>query len=64
MIVRDFGPGISEEDQRRLFKPFVSLDRALSGQELKSGAGIGLYACKVICEKLGGDICCFSGDEQ
>ena len=25
-----------------------------------NGAGIGLFASKVICEKLGGDICFFS----
>ena len=64
VIVRDYGPGISKRDQSRLFKPFVSVERARSGSEYKSGAGIGLYASKVICEKLGGDICCFSGDEE
>ena len=36
--------------------------RASNGD--RSYAGIGLYASKVICEKLGGDIFCFSSDED
>ena len=65
VIVKDQGPGIAESDQGRLFKPFAQIKHRVSGfHEPKSGAGIGLYASKVICEKLGGDICCFSEGED
>ena len=65
VIVKDQGPGIAKSDQGRLFKPFAQIKHRVSGfHEPKSGAGIGLYASKVICEKLGGDICCFSEGED
>lgn len=58
VIVQDAGPGINESDQKKLFKPFTTLKR--QNKINPNGVGIGLYVCKVICEKLGGDICCFS----
>lgn len=61
VIVHDMGPGISHEDQRKLFQPFTTLDatRHLNPK----GVGIGLYVSKLICEKLGGDIVCFSNPD-
>ena len=58
VIVKDSGPGISEEDQMELFKPFTTLERTRDVNP--KAVGIGLYTCKLICERLGGDICCFS----
>ncbi len=47
--VRDYGPGISAEDQARLFTPFTQLDR---GQG--KGHGLGLSIVRRIADKLGG----------
>ncbi len=47
--VRDFGPGIRLEDQRKLFAEFSRLDGARAG-----GHGLGLSIVKRISEKLGG----------
>ncbi len=47
--VRDFGPGIPLEDQRKLFAEFSRLDGARAG-----GHGLGLSIVKRISEKLGG----------
>jgi signal transduction histidine kinase len=47
--VRDYGPGISAEDQARLFTPFTQLDHGL-GQ----GHGLGLSIVHRIADKLGG----------
>jgi PAS domain S-box-containing protein len=45
--VRDNGPGISPEDQAKLFKPFARLDKS-------SGHGLGLSIALRIAERLGG----------
>lgn len=47
--VRDNGPGISPEDQQRLFVPFVRL-----GNSKKHGHGLGLSIVRQIVEKCGG----------
>jgi signal transduction histidine kinase len=47
--VRDHGPGISAEDQARLFTPFTRLD-----QQLGTGHGLGLSVVRRIADKLGG----------
>ena len=54
VIVQDKGPSLSESDIQKLFDPFIE-----SG-ESSLGPGLGLYTSKLICEKLGGDICYFS----
>jgi len=56
--VKDFGPGISEEDQKNLFVPYVTLRPG----ELKPGrgAGVGLALCKEIVELHGGYVGCIS----
>jgi signal transduction histidine kinase/CheY-like chemotaxis protein len=50
--VRDTGPGISEEDQERLFLPFSQSD---SGRHA-GGAGLGLSICRQLVEKMSGSI--------
>ncbi len=49
--VRDNGPGITPEDQVRLFVPFVRLSQARVG-----GHGLGLSIVRRIVEKLGGQV--------
>ncbi len=49
--VRDFGPGISPENQKLLFNTFERL-----GQVKKDGYGLGLSIVRRIVEKLGGSV--------
>lgn len=58
MIVQDQGPGIEANDQEKLFKPFKTLEN--SSKINPNGVGIGLFVSKLLCERSGGDICCFS----
>jgi CheY-like chemotaxis protein len=50
--VDDNGIGISEEECKRLFTPFLKLEDSL----LKNGSGLGLVICKKLVELLGGEI--------
>lgn len=54
LAVRDRGPGISQEDQRRLFTRFMRLDSAINSTQ--RGAGLGLYLCRQLVEAMGGVI--------
>ena len=49
--VRDNGPGLTSEEQARLFAPFVQLDRVRT-----QGHGLGLSIVRRIVEKLGGQV--------
>ncbi|MBN1977361.1 MAG: response regulator [Anaerolineae bacterium] len=49
--VRDQGPGISPEDQTRLFTPFTQLEQVRA-----TGHGLGLSIVRRIVEKLGGEV--------
>jgi signal transduction histidine kinase/DNA-binding response OmpR family regulator len=49
--LRDNGPGLSKEDQARLFVPFTKLD-----QIRVEGHGLGLSIVRRIIEKLGGEV--------
>ena len=51
--VEDTGPGISPEDQKRLFKPFVQL--AETGRA-KQGTGLGLAISRQFVQLMGGGI--------
>lgn len=49
--VRDNGPGLSMEDQRKLFTPFTRLHKSRA-----EGHGLGLSIVQQIAEKLGGQV--------
>jgi PAS domain S-box-containing protein len=49
--VRDNGPGLTPEDQARLFTPFTRLDQVRA-----KGHGLGLSIVRRIMEKLGGQV--------
>lgn len=51
--VKDQGPGISPEDQGRLFQRFTRLEGAT---RRKPGSGLGLYLSRSIVEEHGGDV--------
>lgn len=50
--VEDNGIGISLEDQKNLFNPFVQVQESLT----KNGSGLGLAICKRLVDLLGGTI--------
>ncbi|XDD47973.1 sensor histidine kinase [Leptospira sp. WS39.C2] len=50
--IRDFGPGISEEDQKRIFHSFTRLN----DDGKIEGTGLGLSISQGLAEKLGGKI--------
>lgn len=54
IAVRDWGPGISADDQIKLFTKFMRLDSAMNS--LQRGAGLGLYLCRQLTEAMGGSI--------
>ena len=56
--VRDRGPGLSEADQKNLFKKFVRLSAKPTGGE--SSNGLGLAIAHRLAKALGGDIRCES----
>lgn len=51
--VQDTGPGISEEEQKRLFRPYY---RQVTDRERLSGLGLGLALCKYLVELHNGKI--------
>jgi signal transduction histidine kinase len=54
IAVRDHGPGISEEFQKRIFGKFAQADT--SDSRSKSGTGLGLSIVKEIVQRLGGEV--------
>ncbi|MCB0162697.1 MAG: response regulator [Anaerolineae bacterium] len=57
--VRDNGPGLTIEEQKRLFVPFTRLKRP---KEADNGHGLGLSIVKRIVERLGGRVGVVSPD--
>lgn len=53
LSIADTGPGISEDDQTRLFTPFERLDAATSGV---AGSGLGLAVCRELITAMDGTI--------
>jgi signal transduction histidine kinase/CheY-like chemotaxis protein len=54
VTVRDYGPGISEEDKAKLFQRFSRLEQP-DGSKI-AGSGLGLYICRALLETQGGEI--------
>jgi PAS domain S-box-containing protein len=52
--VQDTGIGISEEEQKKLFRPFFQIDSSLTRSI--EGTGLGLTICHRIVELMGGEI--------
>jgi PAS domain S-box-containing protein len=52
--VSDTGPGISAEDQERVFSAFTQLSKQNQGGA--AGSGLGLTICKELVELMGGEI--------
>jgi signal transduction histidine kinase len=52
MEVSDTGPGISEEDQERIFDPFQRVDNSSTREHL--GVGLGLSIVKELVDLMGG----------
>ncbi len=50
--VEDTGPGISEEDQKLIFKPFIQV----SSPDVREGTGLGLAITRQFVEMMGGGI--------
>jgi len=58
ITVRDQGPGISKEDQKKLFSKFSRLKNKPTGNE--TSTGLGLFIVKKLCESLHGKVWCES----
>lgn len=54
--VTDTGPGISNEDLRRLFEKFGRLENSYVSIATNGGTGLGLYISKSLVELMGGKI--------
>ena len=54
IAVKDTGPGIADEDQRKIFEEFQQVDNSSTRQ--KGGTGLGLAISKRIVEMHGGTI--------
>ena len=52
ITVRDFGPGVPEDQLGKLAQPFYRPDSAR--QRSTGGVGLGLYLCKLVAQAHGG----------
>ncbi len=53
--VRDTGIGLSDAEQKKLFRPFVQADGSINRKY--GGTGLGLVLAKRLAQLLGGDVC-------
>lgn len=58
IAVKDEGPGISQEDQQKLYQKFQPLSPRPTGGE--SSTGLGLAIVKALVEKMGSELICES----
>jgi PAS domain S-box-containing protein len=54
LTVRDTGPGLTPDQQKKLFQRFSQVDT--SSTRLHGGTGLGLAICKGLAEAMGGEI--------
>ncbi len=54
LSVRDFGPGVDEEQLAHLAEPFYRVDSAR--QRATGGVGLGLYLCQLVAQAHGGSL--------
>lgn len=54
LSIRDYGAGISEENLKNLFVNFSNLSE--HRLENPTGRGLGLSICKMLVEKMGGEV--------
>ena len=54
LVVRDFGPGVSDEQLAHLAEPFYRADSAR--QRATGGFGLGLYLCRLVAQAHGGTL--------
>ena len=52
IAVSDTGHGISQENQRKLMQPFVQVQ----GPSSQKGTGLGLYICRQLATRMGGQL--------
>ncbi len=55
VFVHDTGPGISDENQRLLFRKFQQASNSFLTRDTR-GSGLGLYISKLLVEQMGGHI--------
>jgi len=60
--VTDNGCGIAEKNKAKLFDMFAQADRTITSRF--GGTGLGLWICKQLCQKMGGDIRVYSKEGQ
>jgi signal transduction histidine kinase len=54
LTVRDFGPGVDDDQLQRLSEPFYRTDSARA--RATGGVGLGLYLCRLIAQAHGGEL--------
>ncbi|MEM9706043.1 MAG: ATP-binding protein [Pseudomonadota bacterium] len=52
--VKDTGPGLTDAEIKKLFKPFMQADGSVTRRH--GGTGLGLSICKELCALMGGDV--------
>jgi signal transduction histidine kinase len=55
VIIKDTGVGMSAEDQKKIFTPFVRVGEASTSHH-STGSGLGMWITKKILESLGGNV--------
>lgn len=58
----DYGIGMSEEFQKKMFEPFQQ--ESITARSSYEGNGLGLSIAKILCEKMGGTIACSSEKDR
>src|SRR5258708_38343135 len=56
ICVSDTGPGISDENQKLLFRKFQQAGTSVYTRDTSRGTGLGLYVTKLMVEAMGGQV--------